>query len=267
MAKTLHIILMGWEWDRVLYGLKKYPGEKVIIVCNPPEIAPTPEWANHTVKLVKRLADKIRPLFDVEIVYVDTYDFEESIYKLVDILERHSDFDKIYLNISAGPKPLIMSAVMASQYYPIDLFYVVPKKYNLPVGEEFVTKGAVAAIDIPCFNLKELVVPSKTQLKVFQEISDNISLTELVEKYAKKNNVKLNADKKKQVKSLFFYHLKNLKGKKLIDFKTEKRQLRINLTKTGKFIHKVVTTRVGNQAVKLEGNDNKSASFRIQAQM
>jgi len=267
MVKTLHIILMGWEWDRVLYGLKKYPGEKVIIVCNPPEIAPTPEWANHTVSLVKRLADKIRPLFDVEVVHVDTYDFEDSIYKLVDILEKHSDFNKVYLNISAGPKPLILSAVMASQYYPIDLFYVVPEKYNLPQGEEVVTKGAVAAIDIPCFNLKELVVPSKTQLKAFKEISDGISLTKLVEKYARKNKLKLNADKKKQLKSLFFYHLKNLKKKNLVDFKTKNRQMYIDLTKTGKFIHKVVTTRVGTISNEPSEGKNLSASFKIRAQL
>lgn len=242
MKKALQIVFVGFEWDRLIYGLREYPPKKAVIVTNDPATTPNKKWAERTSEVADRLIKEISPLIETELVLVDYHNVESASAKIIEIIEGHIDeYDDITINVSSGTKPLIISAVLASQYYPVSLFYVIPQDYNVPEGEVFLTKGARKAIQLPSLEMKELVMPTKMQKKIFREIEDGeISFTKLVKKYAKSNEIRLDEDSMKRTKCLFSYHLKKLKSKKLVKLNQSNRQLFISLTDTGKFVSKII---------------------------
>jgi hypothetical protein len=240
MVKSLQIILMGWEWDRLVYGLRKRPASKVIFVSSDPDIVPNKKWSEATTSLVEKLAEQIRPLVESEVVFANYQNFEDCLEKAIQILEDNvGKFDEINVNLSTGNTILRTAFILASQYYPINLFYVLPEKYNAP--GMIMTSGAKALIELPTFELKELVLPTKTQKEVFRLLSkEPLSFTMLVKKFAAEKGLRLSEGRLKDLKSKFFYHLKKLKAKKLVKMEVNAKQLFIQLSPTGIFIHKIL---------------------------
>lgn len=245
MKHSLQIILMGLEWDRLLHGLKEHPPTKAILLCPDPKVDPITRLGPRTIETTEKLAGKITPLIETEIVYVDFHDFDNCLEKLIEILEKNKDkFSEITLNISAGTKLLIAAATLASQYYPVKLFYVIPQYYTTQPKIDTLSKGVKGVVELPSFELNELVLPTKRQRELFLLIGDKISFTELAKRYCKEKGIKPSAEKIKEMKALLFYHLKKLKQKRLIGMGVEGRNLLISPTTTGKFILKVITARM-----------------------
>ena len=242
MKQTLQIILVGWEFDRLMYGLKQFPPKKAIFVTSSPKASIKKEWSDVTTEITNQAIRKIKYLIDTEIVYVNYHNFEDCISKMIDILESNMNhFDEILINVSSASKPLVIAAVLASQYYPVKLFYVIPKEYNKPTNTKFLSKGAMGIIELPTFELKDMVLPTKKQKEILLEVEyKKISFSNLIEEYSKKHDIKLDDYKFKKMKSLFFYHLKKLENKRLIKLNVEHGELFISLTETGKFIYKVI---------------------------
>ena len=243
MEKSLQIILMGWEWDRLLYGMKEYPQKKAILVCSSEK--KQPQWTKPTENITKNLIERIKDVIDTEVVRVNYYDFDECLFTLSKIIEENVEkYDAISINISTGSKILVTAAILVSQYYPVELFYVVPKKYNIPKNIPYFTSGFREIIKLPTFNIKGLVIPTKKQKEIFSELEHGkISFSDLVKKYASKRGISLDRRKTENMKSLFFYHLKKLEEKGLIKMKVENNQMFISLTTTGKFVHRVMKNR------------------------
>lgn len=242
MRQTLQIILVGWEFDRLMYGLKQFPPKKAIFVTSSPDASIKKEWSDITSEITNQAIKKIKHLINTEIVYVDYHNFDDCISKMIDILETNmNDFDEILINISSAAKPLVIASVLASQYYPVKLFYVIPKEYNKPIDTKFLLKGAIGIIELPTFELKDIVAPTKRQKDILLELNDKkISFSNLIKKYSKKYDIKLDDYKIKKMKSLFFYHLKKLEKKRLVKLNVKHRELFISLTETGKFICTVI---------------------------
>ncbi|MBU0899020.1 MAG: hypothetical protein KKB03_04100 [Nanoarchaeota archaeon] len=241
MKKNLQIILMGWEWDRLIYGLKESPPKKAILICSSDK-GQQSQWSGVTKKITNNLISKIKEIIDTEIHYVDYYDFDDCLFTLVKIIEKNiNEYDAIGINISSGNKILVTASILVSQYYPIEIFYVIPEQYNVNDDRPFLTSGAKGIVKLPTFDIKELVVPTKKQGEIFNEIGyDKINFSDLVKKYSESRKIELDKRKMEKMKSLFFYHLKNLKEKKLVELEIKNRQLLISLTNTGKFIFKIM---------------------------
>ena len=218
MRKSLQIILMGWEWDRLVYGLKQHPPQKAILICSSESSGAGRKWTGTTKNITKDLIDKISELIETEVYTLNYYDFDECIFTLVRIIEKNiNKYDEISINISSGNKVLVTAAVMVSQYYPVNLFYVVPEKYNVPDNQPYLTSGAKDVIELPTFDMRELVIPTKKQYEILNEVSEEgVLFTDLVKSYAARRGMKIDDYKMRKMKSLFFYHLKKLKHKKLI---------------------------------------------------
>ncbi len=243
MKKTLQIVLVGWEMDRLMHGLKKFPPRKVIFITSSAKKSFKKKWAYITDDVVNKAISQVGSLIETETVKVNYHDFDDCISTMIKVLEENvSSYDEILLNVSSASKPLVIASVLASQYYPVKLFYVIPEDYHSK--DKLLSTGAKDIIELPTFELKSLVFPVKKQREIFNELSyDKISFSNLIKKYALRHKIKLDDLKIKKMKSLFFYHLKNLRQKRLIDLKTENRELFISLTNTGKFIYKIVECR------------------------
>ena len=132
-----------------------------------------------------------------------------------------------------------MAMEMAAQYYPIKLFYVIPRDYTHPC--EIITKGARGIIDIPSINLRKVLKLNKKQKQLILLLGeDEQTFTELAKRYAKISEIKIDREKMKTLKAWLFYHIKSMKEKGLISTKIKEKIMFVRLTKTGAFI-KLIT--------------------------
>jgi hypothetical protein len=237
--EKLQIILMGWEWDRIFYGIKKYAPNKVIFIVSDPK----DKRSEITIKIAQEMINKIKDLIEFECLTVNYYDFDECSNLLMKILEKYKDDYEITINISSGTKILIAATILISQYYPVKLFYVIPEKYNLPKGKKTLTSGAIGSVELPTFRLRDVAIPLKMEKEILLLLEGKpISLSLLIEKYSYLKKIKLDLYKSRSLKSLFSYHLKKLKNKGLVELETSKRQRFIKLTKTGELLKKIISS-------------------------
>jgi len=238
--KTLQIIPVGWEYDRLLYGIKQRPTNKVLFLCSEQATDPDKTWGQASMQLAEKMGQSIKSLIDYEILLLDYHSIDDCLEKIANLLEKASkEYDEIIANISSGTTILKMSLVLAAQYYPLKIFYVIPAQYTHP--GEIISTGAREIVDLPGINLSKLTLPKKKQAEIFSLIEkEPKTFTRITREYAKKENIQITTDTMKSLKSWIFYYLKKLQDQALIQTKTEKKQLYISLTQTGKFIHLVM---------------------------
>lgn len=234
--KKLQIILMGYEWDRLIYLIKKNRPDKVILVCQN-EPLHFPEETKEILDLANKMIKKIGFLINCEISKVKTHDFKESLNTLLNIVKKHKGYD-ITINVSAGNKILVSASIMLAQYFGCNLSYIVPKEYGY-FKSNFYAKGVLKEIKIPTLNIAKLITPKKKEREIFLCLNDYpITLTELIEKYSKRKIKNINESR--TIKSLFIYHLKKLTTKNLINMDNSSKNTTIWLTETGSFIKKII---------------------------
>ncbi|HNV01137.1 MAG TPA: DUF6293 family protein [archaeon] len=234
--KTVQVILMGWEYDRFIYGIKQKPANKVIFISSDSQKSHDKKWGEATTSIAEKIGESLKQIIDYEIILFDFHNLEECIEKTTTLLEKLTkEYDDITVNISSGTTILKMSMMLAAQYYPIKLFYVIPTQYTHP--GEIITTGARALVDLPSINLSKIALPAKKQKELIMILDKNQkSFTQLTKEFAKNRNIKLNSDKMKQLKSGLFYNLKKLKEKNLIEMEVKQKELLISLTPTGSFL-------------------------------
>ncbi len=240
MVRRLQIILAGWEKDRLIYGIKQKSPNKIIFVSSDPKKAPNAKWGEKTTSLAEEVGESIKNIVDYEIIYFDYHDINSCLRRTVNLLEENIKlFDEITVNISSGTTIMKMAMSMASQYYPIELFYVIPKEYTHPC--EIITKGARGIVDLPTINLRKIIKPNKTQKKIILLLDDKEkTFTQLTREFALREGRKINRDEMKTTKAWLFYHLKKMKELDLIRTRVKEKIMTINLTQTGSFIRLVL---------------------------
>ena len=235
MGKRLQIVLMGWEMDRLIYGIKQKSPQKVIFISSDSKKTPDRRWGDKTTAIAEQIGESISKVIDSEILFFEYHNLDSCLEKTVGLLEKYSpEYDEITVNISSGSTLIKTAMILAAQYYPIQLFYVIPKDYTHPC--EIITHGVRGMVDLPSINLKNLITPVKKEKQLLLLLSkETFSFTKLTKDYAKQNGIKATPDKIKTLKSGLFYHLKKLKEKGLINMNTTK-DLELSLTQTGSFM-------------------------------
>ncbi|MCX6803318.1 MAG: DUF6293 family protein [Candidatus Diapherotrites archaeon] len=234
--KTLQIVLMGWEYDRIVSGLKQKPANKVIFISSDPIKTPDKSWGRASTDLAEKIGNSIKPIVDSEILFFNYHNLDDCLNKTINLLEKVvKEYDEININISAGTTLLKASMMLAAQYYPIKLFYIIPAQYTHP--GEIITTGARGLVDLPTINLSQLALPKKKQAEILLLLSEEPqSFTTLTKSYAKHKDIKITPDKIKSLKSWLFYYLKKLEQQNLLTTQTKNKELLIALSQTGKFI-------------------------------
>lgn len=232
---------MGWEHDRIIYGIKERPPNKLIIISSDPKKAPDKKWGQVTAQLSEKICESVKTIIDCEIVFFDYHSIEECLEKTVELIEKESKkFDEINVNISSGTTLVKMAMMLCAQYYPIKLFYVIPGNYTHP--GEIISTGAKGLVELPSINLSKITMPRKREEEILCLLNrDWMTFTQVIKEYAKTKGNKLNKEKVVELKSSLFYHIKKFVARGLIQTKIEKRELQIKLTTTGAFIKTVLT--------------------------
>lgn len=231
---------MGWEHDRIIYGIKERPPNKLIIISSDPKKAPNKKWGQITTQLSEKICESIKPLIDCEIILLDYHSLEECLEKTVELIEKESKkFDEINVNISSGTTLAKMALMLCAQYYPIKLFYVIPGNYTHP--GEIISTGAKGLVELPSINLSKITMPRKKEEEMLFLLNKEWkTFTQIIKEYAKTKGIKLNKERIAELKAGIFYHIKKFESRGLIQTKIEKRELQICLTTTGTFIKTVL---------------------------
>ena len=240
MKKSLQIVLMGWEWDRIIYGLKQNPPNKVILIC-PMNEKSKKKWGDITVEIANKVVGEVGKLLDTEIRYADYYDFFDCMRSLSRAIEENvGKYDSITINISTGTRILSTAAVLVSQYFPVELLYVVPEKYNISENMKYLTSGAKEIVWLPTFNIKSIVMPVRKQKWILDNIEEKGTLfSDMIKKYCRANNTNQTRSAIAKLRSVLFYNVKKLKDKHLIETEIIGNKMMVKLTDTGKLLRKL----------------------------
>lgn len=233
---------MGLEWDRLIYPIKTYHPQKIIIIQQEENLIKDKQYSDIIKKskeLSESLIKKTKFLVDSEVISVNYHDYENCLFTLKKVIESNcKNFDEISINVSTGSKILVLAAVVVSQFFNCKLIYVVPKQYSIFDSKMKVnSKGVLSITEIKPFNLNPLINLKKMEYKIlFNLDNNNMSLSDLTQKIFSK---KINDYEIIKKKNLILYHIKTLNEKNLIKIINLNNQKYMCLTELGKFLKEI----------------------------
>ncbi len=227
MKNSLQIVVIGGkELNRIVEGLRKYPCQEAIFISSS-----MPE----TVKTTRKLTEKLSLLMRIRKVTLHYHNLKQAINFFMKLYQESvQKHQKVYVNISEGTKIIAIAAVIAAQYYSVQVIYAVPAKYTQKGVIR--TKKVKKFMELPIFQLRELLFPKRSDKEFLKLITGKMSFTELMRRYA---NKPLSDLEMRNLKSRFFYTIKKMERNNLIKTMTKNRQLFIQLSETGKILLKV----------------------------
>ncbi len=241
-GSVTHIIPVGLSPDRIVGGLKWYPGNKVYFILGKKET----QVELIARKIVEEIKEKIGELYEIEEEYVDVHDFNDILRKTSEIMRKEQEEEStIFVNISSGTKVVIIALTIAAFLYDAQLYYVIPEKYTSPVAEigtdeklpkeipdDEITLYTTSAgvrdiISIPPLPIR---LPGHEELKILETLSVNpaSSLKEIA------NNAGFGEDKKSIAK--VSYYVRKLEDDKLIEVERSKRKMKVQIAAKGKIL-------------------------------
>jgi len=166
-SKTVHVIPMGLEQDRILEGFRRYPTNYAIFIQGKARKLKVERIARMNAKEVK---DQIKSTVKVEMREYNLYNFEEAFLELKKLFDDlNSEGYQIYVNISTGTRIVSSAALMACCMCNAIPYYVIPREYTLPKGKYVLTKGVKDVIQLPTLGIN---TPSDKELDVLNALLD-----------------------------------------------------------------------------------------------
>jgi len=140
--KIVHIVPVGFENDRALFGLIKIGAKEIYLLYdNKPDVWGE-ESRKHTNIVKSRLQDFFFNSEDLHEIPFDPTRYESCEETIGRILEKEKNAKGIYVNVSTSTKLCaIASTLKAIEHSNVFLYYVVPEKYNLPSGGKPFSSG------------------------------------------------------------------------------------------------------------------------------
>jgi len=139
----VHVVPVGFEEDRAVYGLMKLGATRIYLLVD----GKSDSWGEEARRHAERVKDRLRQvMFDpanLKEVPFDPTRYGSCEKTVTEILKSEKDADKIYLNISSSTKLCAVAfALKATEYGNAFLYYVVPEVYNLPTEGRPFSSGA-----------------------------------------------------------------------------------------------------------------------------
>ncbi len=247
---SVHIVPVGFEYDRVIGPILEYPADEVILIRSSSEEYPgQADLEDHFLQRLLHLPVEMRS------IKVDIFDFQDMMSSISGLFREELGNEKrLFVNLSSAPSMELMVLVMAASVCrslgEIRLLYVKPEEYKLSkllksissagkdessldmvlsVAEEFREEGLASGVE-EIIELSPLPVePLKdTERAILQGLAegDAGSVKELVER--------LHLRGRKVPRSNVVYHLEALKSKNLVSMETEGKKVRVGLDMVGK---------------------------------
>jgi len=156
--RSVHIIPMGLEVDRVLGGLKEYPTNKVILLYGKD---PRSNIEMRSRKNGERIRSMVKATIDVTELELEIFDFYNSTRRLRDLFRSlHDEGYQVHVNISTGNRIVTSAALLAAFMAGASPYYVRPERYSIPEDQEVLSHGVVSVISIPRLSIQG---PTKQQ--------------------------------------------------------------------------------------------------------
>lgn len=220
--KIVHVIPIGFEKDRVLFGLVELGAKEIYLLFDNKE----DPWGEESRKYLRLARTRLKDfLFDLDRVHEIPFDptsYESCDQTLKRILEKEKKAKRIYINVSTSTKLCaIASALRACEYDNVFLYYVVPKEYNLPPQGKPFSSGAKR---MEVFSPRGLQI-GDWEKKILEALGSRSfsSLADL-------NKSVLPSDLSKASRAKLSYYVRKLQREGYVDFIPGKR---ISLTSLG----------------------------------
>ncbi|MGA1821692.1 MAG: DUF6293 family protein [Thermoplasmatota archaeon] len=145
--RTVHIVPMGLELDRVLGGLKKYPSNRVILIYGTDLDSDIERRARENGE---RIMDMVRATIDVEIMEFDIFDFYTSTSKFTELFsELRENGWEVFVNISTGNRIVSYAAALSCFMTDAHPYYVIPESYSIPTDQQVLSQGVRDVMELP----------------------------------------------------------------------------------------------------------------------
>ena len=221
--QVIHIVPVGFEVDRALYGLVKIGVQKIYLLYDNKK----DPWGEESRKHRDAIKNQLKLFFfdskNVLEIPFDPTKYESCKTIIAKILKNEKNAKMIYINVSTSTKLCaIASTIEAMEYDNVLLYYVVPEKYNLPPeGKPF--SSGVRRMEI--FSPRGFQI-GDWEKEILQALESNTysSLGEL-------NRVIIPQDISKANRAKLSYYVRKLQRQGYVNFVPGKR---ISLTSLGR---------------------------------
>jgi hypothetical protein len=170
--RTVHVIPMGLEVDRVLGGLKWFPTNRAILVYGKDEGADIEKKARKNGERIKKM---VSATIDVEEIMLDIFEFHSSCTKLTSLFQGLilEGYD-VYVNISTGNRILSSAALLSCFMTGSHPYYVRPEEYSIPHEQEVLSKGISSVMEIPSVRIMGPGNQGKSLLEVLGSLGGSV---------------------------------------------------------------------------------------------
>lgn len=141
--KIVHVVPVGFEEDRAVFGLMELGASKIYLLLDNKTDPWGEEARRHGQRVEDRLGQVMFDLANLKKILFDPTSYKSCEETVSKILDNERDSDKVYLNISSSTKLCAVAFTLkATEYENVYLYYVVPKVYNLPTEGRPFSSGA-----------------------------------------------------------------------------------------------------------------------------
>jgi hypothetical protein len=166
--RTVHIIPMGLELDRVLGGLKKYPSNRAILIFGTDTESNIERRSRENGD---RIIDMVKATIDVEIMEFDIFDFYTSTSKFTGLFRnlKENGWD-VYVNISTGNRIVSYAAVLSCFMTDAHPYYVIPESYSIPLDQQVLSTGIREVMELPTV---KIIGPSEQEKVILRVLGQS----------------------------------------------------------------------------------------------
>ena len=212
--KFVHIIPIGFEEDRAVFGLIKLRVDKIYLMIDNKDGI----WGEEARKHAEVIKNKLKLMAfnenNIVTVEFDPTNFESSKKSLINILDNEKE-SKVYLNVSTSTKLCAIAfALTALDYENVLLYYVVPDRYNIQAEGIPFSSGANR---IEIFSPKSNIKFANYEKEILNVLNNNevTSLGDL-------NRLLASDDISKAMRAKLSYYVRKLEQKGYVNFQQGK---------------------------------------------
>ncbi len=170
--RTVHVIPMGLEIDRVLGGLKFFPTNRAILIYGSNEGSDIEQRARRNGDRIK---EKVSATIDIEEMTLDIFDFYTSSRMLTSLFNGLiSDGFEVYVNLSTGNRIITSAALLSCFMTGSHPYYVRPEEYSIPHDQEVLSIGVSSVMEIPSVRIIGPSPAGQELLKVLGSLGGSV---------------------------------------------------------------------------------------------
>jgi hypothetical protein len=153
----LHIVPIGFEYDRILFPLGELKAESVIFIQHKDPTKGQP--------FLNRVLEKIKIRYFLK--SCDLFDWDSILLLLSNLYAENCEKFEMFVNVSSGSKIFAMAAYHAALIGKFNLYYVLMENY-IPKGEH-ISENPIDILPIPLIKIRK---PNPKYIKFLKIVTD-----------------------------------------------------------------------------------------------